>query len=333
MGNGSRADGTRCLAPVSGCALGSSSAWAPILHTVPSFDWLAAPWEDGNDTSRGIWRPLLTSAERRLASDKRNAKGKEASTSPSHRGAPKRYSSSSSLASCLGHDLLRQAPRQSLESPAKPPSSTPAVHPDDGLPARQLPTKLFEREFELSQLGDDFVWPAATHFALYDDHGHIRESWAARGYICISVADRPTRIPPSASCYHFIGQVYDFVQSFPHPIGVGTSHVECGPSTWSSYKTWPEKLLDGSMREAGEELLWVACIGDRHAAEQPYVSHEHTIGPPTQVINLNHLGGHDKTWNLWLRNLGRVEHTNEVADHERYSILASSSKDSEERML
>ena len=288
---------------------------------------------DGDGTSRGIWRPMLTSTERRLASDKRNAKSKETATPPAHRGAPKRYSSSSSLANCLGHDLLRQAPSLSLESLAKPPSSTPTVHPDDSLPARELPTQLFKREFELSQLSDDFVWPAATHFAFYDDHGHIRESWAARGYICISVADRPTRIPPSANCYHFIGQVYDFVQSFPHPIGVGTSHVECGPSTWSSYKTWPEKLLDGSMREAGEELLWVTCIGDRHAAEQPYVSHEHTIGPPTQVINLNHIGGHDKTWNLWLRNLGRVKHTNEVADDERYSILASSSKDSEARML
>ena len=43
-GDGSGARGTRCPAPVSGCAVGSSSAWAQYLHTVPSFDRLAAPW-------------------------------------------------------------------------------------------------------------------------------------------------------------------------------------------------------------------------------------------------------------------------------------------------
>ena len=51
------------------------------------------------------------------------------------------------------------------------------------------------------------------------------------------------------------------------------------------------------------------------------------------MINLNQLGGHDKTWNIWARNLGRVEPTNEVAEHERYNILAASSKDPEARML
>ena len=291
----------------------------------------------GEATSRGIWRPSLTSVQRRRASDERNAKARElrnqSTAPPADLKTPKRYSASSSLAPGLGVDLLRQRQAMNLGAPNVAPSTTPSIHPDDNLPPRELPLTLFEREFRLAFLGNDFKWPEATHVAFYDDHGHIRESWGALGYISISIADRPTRIPPGKNCFHFIGQVYDFVQAFPHPIVVGTSHVECGPSTWSSYKTWPEKILDGSMRESGEELLWITCIGDRHAAEQPYCAHEHTIGPPTQVINLNLLGGHDKSWNIWARNFGRVEPSNEVAEHERYNILAASSKDPESRML
>ena len=90
------------------------------------------------------------------------------------------------------------------------------------------------------------------------------------------MADRRSSIPPSDGCYHFVGQVYNLIQVVPYPIEVQTNHVECGAATWSSWKTWPQKLLDGRMREAAEELLYV------------FNAYEH--GEP------------NKTWCVWIRN-------------------------------
>ena len=84
--------------------------------------------------------------------------------------------------------------------------------------------------------------PAITHYAFHEHTGHIREAWRQQGYVSASVADRPCMIPPSTNCYHFIGQVYDFVQCIAtHGLRIyaQTSHVECGPAAWASWKLWP----------------------------------------------------------------------------------------------
>ena len=77
-------------------------------------------------------------------------------------------------------------------------------------------------------------------------------------------------MPPSAGCYHFIGQVYDVVHLIANHgmrIYAHTTHVECGPEAWACWKIWPEKIRDGRMLQAAEELLWIICIGERSWSE------------------------------------------------------------------
>ena len=194
---------------------------------------------------------------------------------------------------------------------------------------------LFQREYRLP-LGDDFVWPRITHYAFYEDKGHIREAWRAIGVVSCSVADRPTMIPPSDGCYHFIAQVYDFVQAAAAAgltIVKQTNHIECGPATWSSWKTWPAKILDGRMLEAGEEFIWINSLGDASLGEQPHTAHEHTVGPPTQIINANQHDGANKTWCLWTRHVDDIPPSDIVPLHERHDELSHVSGSKEERML
>ena len=194
---------------------------------------------------------------------------------------------------------------------------------------------LYEREYRLP-LPSTFQWPDITHHAFHEDGGAVRESWRRRGHVSASIADRPTGMPPSDNFYHFIGQVYDYVQAIAEAglvIVCGTSHVECGRASWSSWALWPENILNGAMKEAGEELLWMASLGHRHMAEQPHTAHEHTIGPPTFVTNANQHGGYDKTWCIWSRQAGEVLPSNVVPEADRKSILGSASGSREIKML
>ena len=192
---------------------------------------------------------------------------------------------------------------------------------------------LFAREFRLP-LDPGFEWPTITHFAFHEHTGALRESWAAeRGRVSCSVARRRTLHAPSPNCYHFIGEVYDFLQSCPLVIKMQTSHVTCAPASWSSWKTWPEKVLNGTMLQAAEELLYMLCIGDRAGAEQPPTAHEEIIGPPSFVMNSNEHGGPDKRWLIWERHLTSVAPTSVVPDAERYETLSRARGTPEEKMM
>ena len=220
-------------------------------------------------------------------------------------------------------------------APLPPPLPSPLAH---RMVSELLPDSevvLVPREHRLP-LRDDFVMPNVTHHSFYEHTGHVRESWRARGYMSASIADRPTQIPPGEGCYHFIGQVYDYVQLLARRgmrIYAQTSHVECGPSAWASWRVWPEKIKDGRLLQAAEELLWITCIGERAFSEHPHTAHEHLIGPPTQVANANQHGGHDKTWCIWSRGAGVLSPTNVVPEDKRTSILASVSGSRDARML
>ena len=98
----------------------------------------------------------------------------------------------------------------------------------------------------------------------------------------------------------------DFLDAYPYPIELQSNHVTCGDANWASWRTWPAKIADGSMRRSAEELLWINCIGNRSIGEQPPTAHQHTVGPPTYVSNGNQFGAPDKTYYKWARNLPRV---------------------------
>ena len=280
------------------------------------------------------WKPQATSHAIRAASATKTKASSLTSDTP-----PTRYSDAACLAPSAGHALTADAmptPSGGSTRPMLPPYTPSKAKwraEEDILP--NVNVTLFEREFYLP-LPADFIMPAITHFAFHEHKGHVREAWRHSGYISASIADRPCMIPPSDGCYHFIGQVYDFVQYIAAHglrVYVNTSHVECGPAAWASWKLWPEKIRDGRMLQAAEELLWIICIGERSFAEQPHTAHEHIIGPPTFVANANEHGGKDKTWCVWSRLAGVLLPTNVVPPHERQSILASATGTRDERML
>ena len=276
-----------------------------------------------------VWQPKADSVQARAIA------AAPSSTLPPPDKPPLRLSHSPYIAKSMGHALLATEPK-----PLPPMMVFKSTQRETAALRRRplkvcLPTyegPLFEREIRLP-VHASFVWPRFTRFAFYEDLGNIREAWSEMGYNACSVADRPTQQAPSKGCYHFIGQVYDFVHSFPHPIDVQTSHVECGPASWSSWKTWPSKLADKRMLEAAEELLWISCIGNRSVAEQPHTAHESNLGPPTQVANANEHGGHDKTWCLWRRNVGLIAPSDVVPEADRAEILSSATGSKEQRML
>lgn len=170
---------------------------------------------------------------------------------------------------------------------------------------------------------NNFKWPAFAFIALYEHSGEEREANArATGEPACSVADRRSIQPPSEGCWHFIGTVQDFVEAYPHPIRRQSNHVTCGSANWGSWKTWKAKLRDGSMRQAAEEFLWANCLGDRSLGEQPPTAHQHTVGPPTYIVNGHQFGAPDKTYYKWARNLPPVAPTNTLPAEQRWSELA-----------
>ena len=146
-----------------------------------------------------------------------------------------------------------------------------------------------EREVTLP-VPDDFVWPKFAFICFYEHSGEEREAYhrALDGAPTCSVADRRSILPPSPGTLHVIGTVQAFLEAYPHSIPLQSNHVTCGWSNWASWPTWPEKILDGSMRRSAEEFLRINSIGDRSVGEQPPTAHQHTVGPPTFVVN-----GHD----------------------------------------
>ena len=181
------------------------------------------------------------------------------------------------------------------------------------------------REVSLDEMPAIFEWPEFDFFGFMEHTGEDREAQALEsGKWACSVADRRCVIAPSERCYHFIGTVQQFVDMYPFPIRRMYSHVTCGWANWASWRTWLTKVRDGSMLAAAEELLWLMCLGDRSAGEQPPTAHQHTLGPPTFVTNGNNFGGPNKTYCWWLRNLCPVEPTDVVPEGEQWSELAVS---------
>ena len=311
----------------------------------------------------GTWQPAATSLENRAVANAVHMSDGIIADKP-----PQRYSDAACLARCMGHHLkVRDLPAPSsreLEMATQRKAAGLATACDQAtlshsmsrgvvpsidlvvctdrskmVPepewrdiARDGDVALRPREIKLP-VPTDFEWPVITHFAFYEDKGEIRESFAARGHVSASVADRAPQIPPSEGCFAIIGQVYDFIQCYPHPIRANVNHVECGPASWSSFKTWPQKILDGRMLAAAEELLLINCIGDRSLGEQPHTAHEHVIGPPTQVFNAHEHGASDKTWVVWRRGVPAVKPTDIVPLSKRREELSTVKGTREEKML
>ena len=169
-----------------------------------------------------------------------------------------------------------------------------------GEPAR------YQREIALP-VPSGFDWPTFAFIAFYEHSGEEREANAlVLGDATASVADRRTIIEPSADCWHFIGTVRQFLELYPYSIPRQCNHITCGDANWACWRTWPAKILDGTMRAAAEELLYINCIGDRSWGEQPHSAHQRTVGPPTFIMNGNQHGAPTKTYCILARGLPAV---------------------------
>ena len=177
-----------------------------------------------------------------------------------------------------------------------------------------------------------YAWPRVEHFAFYDHTGHFPLAWSEVGKAGISVADRRASQEPPRDWLHVIGDVKDFLDVYPYPIGVQTNSVTCANTNLASRATWREKIRSGAMLDAAEEFLWVNHIGDRSAGEQPPTVLQTLIGAPTFTTNAtSHFAAREKTWNLWLRDLPVVPEGRETPAHLRLARRGAARP--EQRML
>ena len=200
------------------------------------------------------------------------------------------------------------------------------------LPMAHLPLR-YERELSLDALPAGYEWPVFAFCAFYEHSGEEREAEAEvlQRPTC-SVANRRTILQPSALCTHYRGTVQQFVQMYPHAIERQCNHVECRAANWASWRTWPQKILDGTMLAAAEEFLWVNSIGDRSGGEQPPSALQHIIGPPTFVVNGHDFAAPSKTYCWWARNVPPFEPTRRLLPEGRWCELTVTG-DAETRML
>ena len=191
---------------------------------------------------------------------------------------------------------------------------------------------MFEREVALP-VPEGYVWPVATHFALYDHNGAFPLAWHELGVSCvISVADRRTTRQPPPGCYHYIGSVQDFVHAYPHPLGIVTSHVTCGPASVAASKRLRDRIIDGTYLSTCEEILWTIHLGSKAAAEQPATNAHHALGPPTFITNgTKHGGRRHKVFTWFSRNLESVPDGPDTPPHLMLPRLSGSTP--EKRML
>ena len=93
----------------------------------------------------------------------------------------------------------------------------------------------------------EFVWPRFDTFHLYESGGSLREASADLGYLAVSVADRPTTREVSPRCMHVEGRVQDFVDVYPFPMPLVTTHVTCGNANRANSVNWRARVADGRM--------------------------------------------------------------------------------------
>ena len=223
----------------------------------------------------------------------------------------------SKLASCAGLALLSAA----------------ALDVTGALPLKgEAPT--FDREFMLSDVKSDFVWPQFEQVCLHEHTVSFVTANYTLGKTACSVADRRCTKPPPPGCYHFIGDVRDFVNVYPHPIYRISGHVTCAPAAWSNWVNWKARIESGELLETCQNVLYFLCLGLMAAMEQPPTAVARMIGEPTFKITAEELGGElHKTYWFWTRNLPAVSPTQAKPENVVDMLSRARGGTSEETML
>ena len=130
---------------------------------------------------------------------------------------------------------------------------------------------------------------------------------------------------------HYIGSVQDFVAAYPHPLGLVTAHVTCAPAAWAAHRHWGDNVLNGSILETAETLLWALCLGARAACEQPPTALARILGEPTFKTRAEDHGCKRHKWLWWWnRNLPAVTPSNVVPAEQIVDTLSASASHSKE---
>ena len=319
--SGTRADGTLSRGRA------DKQADTPLLRAAsrspsPEPDLIDTPPSDDEDDSEQLLRSYI------------GGRTDEQPTRPPPRLLSKQIAAAARLGmqsaglAWLDQAEAASASRATNREPKDPTATPPPPREEPGRAEHDVPLMgeppRHPREIMLP-VPENFVFPEFAFIAFYEHTGEEREANAAvLNQPTCSVADRRSVLPPSEGCYHFIGKVQDFIAVFPHPIRRQTNHVTCGWANWASWRTWAAKILDGSMRRAAEEFLWINCLGDRSWGEQPPTAHQHTIGPPTFTMNGNQHGAANKTYCIWARNCPEVPPSDKVPKTQQWSELAVS---------
>ena len=111
--------------------------------------------------------------------------------------------------------------------------------------------------------------------------------------------------------------------------------IDCGRSNVASRAKWAEKVAEGLILEAAEELVTEMHRGQRTACEQPRTALEWVVGPCTYKTNHAEHGEKklkDVLW--WLHGLPPVPASDPVPEELRVKWVSNvSAKDKEMRML
>ena len=183
-------------------------------------------------------------------------------------------------------------------------------------------------------LPDGYSFPEFQRIAFHEHSGSFREAWAERGFLSASVCRRPTMREPSENSTHYIMEVEQFLQVYPHGIEFSTSHVDCGSANWATHAYWAKRVADGSMLQSAEEILSMLALGRRAAAEQAPTAHESLLGAPAFKINACDLGGINlKNLWWWCRGVTTVEPADVTPAADRVDAKASASGSPEQKMV
>jgi hypothetical protein len=161
-----------------------------------------------------------------------------------------------------------------------------------------------------------------TGLIACEESGIVRDAFYKRGFKNVVSCDiLPSRTPGNhyqGDVMDIINDYWDFMVAFP----------PCTHLTSAGAVYWPQKRLDGRMKEAIEFFLALASADiDFIALENPVGVLSKQYRKPDQIINPFNFGTPErKRTCLWLKNLPKLVHTNEVEPIIKGSCIKSNGR-------
>ena len=177
------------------------------------------------------------------------------------------------------------------------------------LPATDDPIR-WPREWRFNSLdaADIFQLATSVHFtfvSLFEHTAAFRAAFSPLVRLVASVADRPTALPPTSNAVHFIADVLQWLDSYPHTLPFVTANPSCVAATVAAVNSCRSRLLrnmqNGTALSSLRDQTAVLECATHVALEQPPSFFEFALGPPSVVTSVAAYGcPWRKQWLWWL---------------------------------